>query len=128
MKKKDYSRVKKNNDTIRELKNCILVKLSDIEVTCVTCPLQVEFRDVLGKFYYFRDRWDSYKLVSSAESFDACYGTSINNRVSTIVSRGESRGFAEYFQDELDDDATRDIIESISKAIKEDSGLTIKLI
>ena len=41
MKKKDYSRVKKNDDIIRELKNCILVKLSDIEVTCVTCPLQV---------------------------------------------------------------------------------------
>ena len=127
MKKKDYSRVKKNNDIIRELKNCILVKLSDIEVTCMTCPLQVEFRDVLGKFYYFRDRWDSYKLVSSIESFDACYGTSINNRVSTIVSRGKSRGFAES-QYELDDDVTRDIIASISKVIKEDSGLTIKLI
>ena len=127
MKKKDYSRVKKNNDIIRELKNCILVKLSDIEVTCMTCPLQVEFRDVLGKFYYFRDRWDSYKLVSSTESFDACYGTSINNRVSTIVSRGKSRGFAES-QYELDDDVTRDIIASISKVIKEDSGLTIKLI
>ena len=97
MKKKDYNRVKKNNDIIRELKNCILVKLSDIEVTCMTCPLQVEFRDILGKFYYFRDRWDSYKLVSSAESFDACYGTSINNRVSTIMSCGESRGFEEYF-------------------------------
>jgi hypothetical protein len=127
MKKKDYSRVKKNNDIIRELKNCILVKLSDIEVTCMTCPLQVEFRDVLGKFYYFRDRWDSYKLVSSTESFDACYGTSINNRVSTIVSRGKSRGFAES-QYESDDDVTRNIIESISKVIKEDSGLTIKLI
>ena len=127
MKKKDYSRVKKNNDIIRELKNCTLVKLSDIEVTCMTCPLQVEFRDVLGKFYYFRDRWDSYKLVSSIESFDACYGTSINNRVSTIVSRGKSRGFAES-QYESDDDVTRNIIESISKVIKEDSGLTIKLI
>jgi hypothetical protein len=127
MKKKDYSRVKKNNDIIRELKNCILVKLSDIEVTCMACPLQVEFRDVLGKFYYFRDRWDSYKLVSSTESFDACYGTSINNRVSTIVSRGKSRGFAES-QYESDDDVTRNIIESISKVIKEDSGLTIKLI
>jgi hypothetical protein len=127
MKKKDYSRVKKNNDIIRELKNCILVKLSDIEVTCMTCPLQVEFRDVLGKFYYFRDRWDSYKLVSSTESYDACYGTSINNRVSTIVSRGKSRGFAES-QYESDDDVTRNIIESISKVIKEDSGLTIKLI
>lgn len=73
MNKKDILRIKKNNALIKLFKDAIFVPLSTIDRTCIVCPVQFEFRDIKGNFYYFRARHGGYRLNCSTLSFDDSY-------------------------------------------------------